>query len=52
MLSGEKRIRYSRVYELEFEGRRPVGWLKKAWRKVEDEDMRKVNITEDKADRN
>ena len=31
------------------EGRRPVGRPKKYWRKVMEEDMRKLNITEDMA---
>ena len=33
--------------ELEVEGRRPVGWPKKTWSEVVEEDMRKLNITED-----
>ena len=33
--------------ELEVEGRRPVGRPKKTWSKVLEEDMRKLNITED-----
>ena len=33
--------------ELEVEGRRPVGSPNKAWSKVVEEDMRKLNITED-----
>ena len=36
--------------ELEVEGRRPVGRPKKTWSKVVEEDMRKLNITEDKAE--
>ena len=35
--------------ELEVEGRRPLGRPKKAWSKVVEEDMRKLNITEDMA---
>ena len=34
--------------ELEVEGRRPVGSPKKTWSKVMEEDMRKLNITENK----
>ena len=33
--------------ELEVEGRRPVGRPKKAWGEVVEEDLRKLNITED-----
>ena len=33
--------------KLEVEGRRPVGRPKKTWSKVVEEDMRKLNITED-----
>ena len=33
--------------EQEVEGRRPVGRPKKIWSKVLEEDMRKLNITED-----
>ena len=33
--------------ELEAEDRRPVGRRKKTWTKVVEEDMRKLNITED-----
>ena len=33
--------------ELEVEGRRPEGRPKKTWSKVVEEDMRKLNITED-----
>ena len=36
--------------ELEVEGRRPVGRSKKTWSKVVEEDMRKLNITEDMAE--
>ena len=36
-----------RVMDMEVEGRRPVGWPKKTWSKVVEEDMRKLNITED-----
>ena len=36
--------------ELEVEGRRPVGRPKKIWSKVVEEDMRKLNITEDMAE--
>ena len=32
------------------EGRRPVGRPKKTWNKVVEEDMRKLNITEDMAE--
>ena len=32
------------------EGRRPVGRPKKTWRKVVEEDMRKLNIMEDMAE--
>ena len=32
------------------EGRRPVGRPKKSWSKVVEEDMTKLNITEDMAD--
>ena len=35
--------------ELEVEGRRPVGRPKKTWSKIVEEDMRKLNITEDMA---
>ena len=38
-----------RVMELEVEGRRPVGRPKKTWSKIVEEDMRKLNITEDMA---
>ena len=38
-----------RTMELEVEGRRPVGRPKKNWSKVVEEDMRKLNITEDMA---
>ena len=33
--------------ELELQGRRPVGRLKKTWSKEVEEDMRKLNVTED-----
>ena len=36
--------------DLEVEGRRPVGRPKKTWSKVVEEDMRKLNITEDIAE--
>ena len=36
-----------RAMELEEEGRRPVGRPTKTWSKVVEEDMRKLNITED-----
>ena len=36
--------------ELEVEGRRPVGRPKKTWSKVVEEDMKKLNITEDMAE--
>ena len=39
-----------RAMELEVEGRRPVGRPKKTWRKVVEEDFKKVNITEDMAE--
>ena len=39
-----------RVMELEVEGRSPVGRPKKTWSKVVEEDMRKLNITEDMAE--
>ena len=35
-----------RAMELEVEGRRPVDRPKKIWSKVVEEDMRKLNITE------
>ena len=38
------------VMELEVEDKRPVGRLKKTWSKVVEEDMRKLNITEDMAE--
>ena len=39
-----------RVYNLEVRGRRPVGRPRKTWRKVVEEDMRKLNITEEEAE--
>ena len=39
-----------RAMELEVKGRRPVGRPKKTWSKVGEEDMRKLNITEDMAE--
>ena len=36
--------------ELEVKGRRPVGRPKKTWSKVVEEDMKKLNITEDMAE--
>ena len=39
-----------RTMELEVEGRRPVGRPKKTWSKLVEQDMRKLNITEDMAD--
>ena len=39
-----------RAIELEVEGRRPIGRPKKIWSKVVEEDMRKLNITEDMAE--
>ena len=39
-----------RAMELEVEGRRPVGRPKMTWNKVLEEDMRKLNITEDIAE--
>ena len=38
-----------RAMELQVEGRRPVGRPKKMWNKIVEEDMRKLNITEDMA---
>ena len=35
---------------LKVEGRRPVGKPKKTWSKIVEEDMRKLNITEDMAE--
>ena len=39
-----------RAMELEVEGRRPLGRPKMNWSKVVEEDMRKLNITEDMAE--
>ena len=39
-----------RAMELKVDGRRPVGRPKKIWSKVVEEDMRKLNITEDMAE--
>ena len=39
-----------RAMELEVEGKKPLGRPKKTWSKVEEEDMRKLNITEDMAE--
>ena len=39
-----------RMMELEVEGRRPVGRPKTTWSKVVEEDMRKLNVTEDMAE--
>ena len=39
-----------RAMELEVEGRRPASRPKKNWIKVVEEDMRKLNITEDMAE--
>ena len=39
-----------RAVEMEVEGRRPVGRPKKTWSKVVEEDMKKLNITEDMAE--
>ena len=39
----------SRAMELEVEDRRPVGRPKETWSMVAEEDMRKLNITEDMA---
>ena len=39
-----------RAIELEVEGRRPVGRPKKTWSKVVEEDISKLNITEDLAE--
>ena len=39
-----------RAMELEVEGRRPVGRSKKTWNKVVEDDMKKLNITEDMAE--
>ena len=36
-----------RVYDMDIGGRRPVGRPKKTWRKVVEEDMRMLNITEE-----
>mgnify|MGYP001795091890 FL=1 len=36
--------------ELEVEGKSPVGRPKKTWSKVMEEDMKKLNITEDSAE--
>ena len=36
-----------RVMELEVEDRRPVGRPKKTWSKVVEDDMKKLNITQD-----
>ena len=44
ILGGE---RVKTALEQEVEGRRPVGRSKKTWSKVVEEDMRKLNITED-----
>ena len=46
------RIAYlgEQAMELEVEGRRPVGSPMNNWRKVMEEDMRKLNITEDMAE--
>ena len=38
-----------RVMELEVKGRRPVGRPKKTWSKIMEEDMSKLNNTEDMA---
>ena len=40
----------NREMELEVKGRRPVGKPKKTWSKVVEEDMGKLNITEDMAE--
>ena len=39
-----------RVYDLEVGGRRPVGQPRKTWKRVVEEDMRKLNITEEEAE--
>ena len=39
-----------KAMELEVEGRTPISRPKKSWIKVVEEDMRKVNITEDIAE--
>ena len=39
-----------RAMELEVKGRRPVGRPKTTWSRVVEEDMRKLNITEDMAE--
>ena len=39
-----------RMRVMELGGRRPVGRPKKTWSKVVEEDMRKLNITEDMAE--
>ena len=41
---------HGRAMELEVEGRRPVGRPKKTWSKIVEQDMRKLNITEDMAE--
>ena len=41
---------FRRAKELDVEGRRPVGRPKKTWSKVVEEDMRRLNITEDMAE--
>ena len=39
-----------RAIELKVESRRPVGGPKKTWSKVAEQDMRKLNITENMAE--
>ena len=39
-----------RAMELEVEGRKPVGRPKKTWSKIEEENTRKLNNTEDMAE--
>ena len=49
----EMRLRWfgvKRAMELEVESRRPVGRPKKTWSKVVEEEMMKLNITEDMAE--
>ena len=44
------RIAYILRRAMEMEGRRPVGRPKKTWSKIVEEDMRKLNITENMAE--
>ena len=43
----KKNISSDKAVAMEVKGRRPVGKLKKTWSKVVEEDMRKLNITDD-----